>query len=226
MLDNNDIDLSDLVDAQDAPADDITLPSDDKIEDNKTDPADTMVNADDTLDKVLNDTDPTAGTVDKSWAQDWDQESSDAILNDLMNELDYSKDSLSNIENKWGDVTEVWLLRESLKKMEDQIKKLNNDKTDLSLKNAELEIFGNDKTDPKVLIISKHLEAAKEGDDRSKQKVSTLLKELLYDLTGSNFDQDNINSDIDTLSASEAYNNKLNPKLNDNKTDEFEGLSI
>ena len=66
MLDNNDIDLSDLVDAQDAPADDITLPSDDKIEDNKTDPADTMVNADDTLDKVLNDTDPTAGTVDKS----------------------------------------------------------------------------------------------------------------------------------------------------------------
>jgi hypothetical protein len=46
--------------------------------------------------------------------------------------------------------------------MEDQIKKLTNEKGDLRIKNAELELFGSDDTDPKVLIINKYLGKAKE----------------------------------------------------------------
>jgi hypothetical protein len=52
------------------------------------------------------------------------------------------------------------------------------------------------------------------------------LKELLYDLTWEDFDKDLINSSIDTLSASEAYNNKTNPNIENKTEDEFEWLSI
>jgi hypothetical protein len=49
---------------------------------------------------------------------------------------------------------------------------------------------------------------------------------MLYELTGEDYDQSRINSNIDTLSASEAYNSKANPNLNIKDKEEEFGISI
>lgn len=176
--------------------------------------------------EVIPETD--ADIVEKETETETDStDNNDDILDELMSELDSSKEVVEKIEAAWDWSSELSLLTDSLKRMEDQIKKLNNEKVDLTLRNAELETFWSDSTDPNILILSKHLDKAKAWDDRSKQKVSTIIKEMLYDLTWEDYDKTNINNNIDTLSASESYNTKTNPNLTqDEKRDDDFGLSI
>jgi len=139
----------------------------------------------------------------------------DKLFEDLDSELDTSKEALDKLETKGEtvDPSDIWLVRDSLKRMEDQVKKLNNLNIDLKFKNAELEAFGVNDENPKLFIVSRHLKKAMDGDDKSKTKVTSTLKEILYDLTGEDFDETKIDKDIDLLTASEAYNTGANPNL-------------
>ena len=58
-----------------------------------------------------------------------------------------------------------------------------NEKGDLSYRVAELEAFGGDIQDPRVLIVSKNLEKAKSGDEKAKTRAVDTLKNMLDDLT-------------------------------------------
>jgi hypothetical protein len=54
------------------------------------------------------------------------------------------------------------MLRDSLKKMEDQLRKLNNEKADLQIQNMELEAYSMSDSDPKVMILYKNYSKAKD----------------------------------------------------------------
>ena len=213
---------------------DLDLSSDETTEientdtDSDTDPAKEDI-VDELLAEVEKDTDttpPADEVVPDEKDEPATEETPDDILNNLLEDMSKSKEEAAKLDKNWADSAQVGALNDSLKKMEDQLKKLTNEKTDLTIRNAELETFWSDSTDPKILILSKHLEKAKAGDDRSKEKVSTLMKEMLYELTGEDFDQNRINSTIDTLSASEAYNTKTNPNLNIQDKEEELWISI
>ena len=64
-----------------------------------------------------------------------------------------------------------------------------------------------------MLIISRNLEKAKSGDDRAKSKVETILKEMLSELTGEDYDSKKVNKQADILAAAESYNNNSSPNI-------------
>lgn len=161
-------------------------------------------------------------------AQEKSEDADEIEFQKLLDELSANEESLeksdeaiANIESS-GEVSDKDIttlkeensrLAEGLKRMEDQIRKLSSDKSDLMFKNAELEAFGWESTDPNMLIISRNLDKAKSGDDRSKTKVTTILKEMLSDLTGEDYDGKKVSKEADMLSAVESYNSNANPNL-------------
>lgn len=149
------------------------------------------------------------------------------FFSELETELESSNSALDTIEeNAPESSSEISLLRDSLKKMEDKIKELNNANVDLKFKNAELAAFGSDNTDPKLLIVSKNLVKAQEWDEKSKSKVVSTLKDMLYSLTGEDFDNTKINKDIELLTASEMYNSAVNPNIKSKDTEDDYGIMV
>lgn len=146
--------------------------------------------------------------------EEWETLDLQELLDSLDAEILSSNENLDKIEEatSWEVSWELWMLRDSLKKMEDQLKKVNNEKMDLKFRNAELEAFWMEWQDPKILSLSRYYSKAKE-DDKAKDKSVKLLKEMLYDLTWDDFDESKINSDIDLITKSELYNNQTNPNL-------------
>lgn len=149
------------------------------------------------------------------------------FFSELETELENSNDALDTIEENAPDSSgEVGLLRDSLKKMEGKIKELNNANVELTFKNAELEAFGSSSTDPKLLIVSKNLTKAQEGDEKSKSKVVATLKDMLFNLTGEDFENTKINKDIELLTASEMYNTAVNPNIKSKDSEDDFGIMV
>lgn len=149
------------------------------------------------------------------------------FFSELEAELESSNDALDTIEENAPDSSgEIGLLRDSLKKMEGKIKELNNANVELTFKNAELEAFGSSSTDPKLLIISKNLTKASEGDEKSKSKVVATLKDMLFNLTGEDFENTKINKDIELLTASEMYNTSVNPNVKSKDSEDDYGIMV
>lgn len=140
-------------------------------------------------------------------------EEDDIDLSKIFAELDDASEIIDKIEETTENKEELSSLKESLNNMEQLVKKLSNEKADLIYKNAELEAFGSDNTDPKILLLSRNLTKAKGWDEQSKTKTISLLKDMLYDLTWEDYDNSKINKDIDLLSSIESYNTSWNPNL-------------
>lgn len=140
-------------------------------------------------------------------------EEDDIDLSKIFAELDDANEIIDKIEETTENKEELSSLKESLNNMEQLVKKLSNEKADLIYKNAELEAFGSDNTDPKILLLSRNLTKAKGWDEQSKTKTISLLKDMLYDLTWEDYDNSKINKDIDLLSSIESYNTSWNPNL-------------
>jgi hypothetical protein len=231
MLNADDILLDDWADTtqQDLTGDWISMWFDDVSEDEKpkneswewTDKEETQDKKDLTSET---DEEKSSSKEDETKSEE-DQEDLDLtdLFKDLDSELEVSNESLDKIEasDQWSDMSsEIWLLRDSLKRMEDQIKKLNNSNADLKFKNAELEAFWMDDSNPQLLILSRNLKKAEAWDDRSKNKVTSILKEMLYTVTWEDFDETKANKWADLLSASEMYNNETNPNLKSSDKEE------
>ena len=77
-----------------------------------------------------------------------------------------------------------------------------------------------------MLIISRNLEKAKSGDDRAKSKVETILKEMLSDLTGEDYDSKKVEKQSDILSAAESYNNNSNPNIKKREESDDETITF
>lgn len=66
------------------------------------------------------------------------------------------------------------------------------------------------------------MERAKAGDDKSKSKVVTILKNLYEELTGEDLDKSKVNQEADIMAAADAYNSKSNPNLQKKTSSEIE----
>lgn len=156
------------------------------------------------------------------------EDEEDVDLDAIFADIDEAKDIVEKIEDKWSWDTslEIGQLKDSLNNMQNLVKKLSNEKADLTYKVAEMEAFGWDSTDPKILLLSRNLVKANEWDERSKTRVISVLKDMLYDLTWEDYEQNKIDKDIDLLSAVESYNSSTNPNLKTWKKQEDDGLSI
>lgn len=140
----------------------------------------------------------------------------------LFAEIDDANEAIEKIESNdtTDNSSEVSVLKQALNNMEQMIKKLTNEKSDLVYKNAELEAFWWENMDPKILILSRNLSKAKDWDEKSKTKIISTLKDMLYDMTGEDFDTAKINKDIDILTAAESYNSSSDPQLKAKKQED------
>lgn len=164
-----------------------------------------------------------------------EEEEEELDLGDLLDQLSDNEDSLKKTEDaivnieKSGTASDEDIatikeenarMTDSLKRMEDALRKVSGEKSDLMFKNAELEAFGGESTNPQVLILSRNLEKANAGDDRSKSKVISVLKDMLEGFTGENYDSKKTEKKADLLSAVESYNSGANPNIKSKKDQE------
>lgn len=140
-------------------------------------------------------------------------DSSDDVL-DRISEWEVTDKDLESLRN------DNKRMREMLTKMEDQLRKMSNEKFDLTVKNAELEAFGWNFTDPKLLIVNKNLEKARANDEKAKDKVVSVLKWYLEELTWEDYEKSKVNKWADILAAAESYNNLTSPQLSAKKWEE------
>lgn len=148
-------------------------------------------------------------------------------INSLLKELEDAKDTIDTIESDkdWDSSLEISQLKQSLNNMTNLIKKLSNEKADLTYKLAEVEAFGSDNTDPKMLLLWRNLTKANAWDDKAKTKAISVLKDMLYDLSWEDYEWNKREKDLDILTSIENYNNSSKPNLKSYKKEE-DGLSM
>lgn len=163
-------------------------------------------------------------TEESSW--DWEDIDFDNIFSGLQDEIDESNKALDKLaESSDPQVSsEVSVLKDSISRMEWQIKKLNNEKIDLQFRNAELEAFWVDGLQPREMALIRALSKSKD-DDAAKDKAIKQLKDYLFDLTWEDIDATRTSTDIDLLTQAELYNNAINPNLKAS-TQEDEGIAL
>lgn len=226
-----------------AKASDITLASDDKkdapVEDKKEEKVETETKVEDTPkdnDSNKKEPEPTkeeAKTEDDS--DDLDLSDLFADLEDASDANDESKKILDDVSAWNGTITpeqvkeleaQIAIQKDINTKLSGQVKKLMNDSVDMSYKNAELEAFGWVSTNPNVLILSKNLEKAQAGDDKSKSKVISVLKSLYEEFTGEDLESTKVSQQTDLLSAVDSYNSSANPNIKSKTSNTIEWLSM
>lgn len=232
------------------PSDDITLPTEDK-EDKKEDaPADEKkeVKGDEPKPEDAKPQDPKPedkkeeAPKEELKPEDKKEEDPDDLdLSDLFADLDDAKEAGDKSKEIIDAAAAAWTMtpeqiadlqaqlaiqKEINDKNSKMIKSLMTQSVDMTYKNAELEAFGWVWTDPNVLILSKNMEKAKSGDDKSKSKVVTILKNLYEELTGEDLDKSKVNQEADIMAAADAYNSKSNPNLQKKASSEVEWLSL
>lgn len=168
--------------------------------------------------------------------KEWEEEEFD--LASLFDDTDDLNDSIDKSEEIIDDIAKEWTitpeqaqslkeensrLRDNTKILEDKIRKLMWEKSDLMFKTAELEAFWWEFSNPNMLILSRNLEKAQAWDDRSKSKVVSVLKDMLYAVTWEDFDWKMIDKSSDVLAAAESYNASSNPNLK-SKEEEQENI--
>lgn len=134
---------------------------------------------------------------------------------DAQDALDEVNKTVENIGTEGASKEEVEILKEQIgrlesanKRLNEQLDKISADKSELVVKNAELTAFGGDFTDNNVLILSRNLEKARNGDDKAKGKAVSVCKAVLEELTGEDYDLKKTEDAADALSQMESYNNK------------------
>ena len=147
-------------------------------------------------------------------------EESKKILDDVAASGTITPDQAKELQ------TQNTVLQEINAKNSALIKKMMNDSVDMSYRNAELEAFGWVSTDPNVLILSKNIEKARSGDDKSKSKIITILKNLYEDFTGEDLEKTKVSNQVDLLSAAEKYNSHSNPNIKSKSESTIEWLSM
>lgn len=212
-MNKDDILFDEWTDDAEVSTSDITL-------DSESETTNTNESWEDTLAEVQTDTEAIVETED--------EEEEEIDLDAIFADIDDAKEIVEKIEEKWSDDTslEIGQLKDSLNNMQNLVKKLSNEKADLTYRVAEMEAFGWDSTDPKILLLSRNLAKATDWDEKSKTRAISVLKDMLYDLTWEDYEQNKIDKDIDLLSAVESYNSSTNPNLKTWKNQEDDGLSI
>lgn len=212
--------------------DDDELPSAEDLEDDELPDGELEFDEDEKTEEAKDD----EGSDDEEVIGTLDDLDIEGILKDIEDgndSLDKNDESLDKLERSGADQGEIdsirsenERLRGALSKMDDQLKKLMNEKGDLSYRVAELEAFGGDIQDPRVLIVSKNLEKAKSGDDKAKMKAVDTLKAMLDELTGDSYDGEKIDKETDMISKIEDYATNTNPNIKGNDDEDDSILTL
>lgn len=150
----------------------------------------------------------------------------DWIFGDMEETIGDAQASLDKIsEDPSTAPVEVKLLKDTISKLSSQLEKVNKEKLDFQFRAAELEAFGVESIDPKIMSLSRNFAKYKDGDDAAKDKAIKLAKDIIFDLTWEDFDATKVSSDVDLLTQAELYNNAINPNLKASKEEE-DGIAL
>jgi DNA repair exonuclease SbcCD ATPase subunit len=174
------------------------------------------------------------------WVDKWEKESQEWIqeevdeLDRLLSELEESEtqvdDAISNVEDSWNVSPEVDKLlselknnkstisdlQDSVKSLQEKIKSLNMDKSDLTYKNAELEAFGW-VTDPQLMIVVRNFTKAKEWDKFAQNKIKSIISDIWSWIYWTDIEEEWVNDSIDAITEVDKYVSKKNPNVKVNK---------
>jgi len=154
----------------------------------------------------------------------------DRLLSELEESEDQVNDAISDIEDSWNlspevekllselknNKTTISDLQDSVKSLQEKIKSLNMDKSDLTYKNAELEAFGW-VTDPQLMIIVRNFTKAKEWDKFAQNKIKSIISDIWSWIYWTDIEEEWINNSIDTITEIDKYISKKNPNVKINK---------
>lgn len=215
---------------------DLDFGSEEETDETKKDPKEEE-KVEDVLDEESNkdETDPKKES-EEPWKEDSKKED-DSLdeIEKLLDEVDDSDDSqkkseeaIDNIEKKleeWDKDVEILKeensnLKDSNDRLKTALKNINWEKADLAFKNAELEAFGWNFTDPSLLIVTKHYESAINWDEKAKTKTIKVIKDMYDILTWSDLEKEKADDKLDKISAIENYNNSSNPNFADKSNED------
>jgi chromosome segregation ATPase len=197
----------------------------------------TIDESNDEIDNLENDLWEESST---EWVDEWEKESQEWIqeevdeLDRLLSELEESEtqvdDAISNVEDSWNVSPEVDKLlselknnkstisdlQDSVKSLQEKIKSLNMDKSDLTYKNAELEAFGW-VTDPQLMIVVRNFTKAKEWDKFAQNKIKSIISDIWSWIYWTDIEEEWVNDSIDAITEVDKYVSKKNPNVKINK---------
>jgi hypothetical protein len=173
------------------------------------------------------------GASDKDTKED-DTDTTLSEIDELLKELDDSNtewsddldeaqkiiDSLKDVEWTEGAVTLLKQLQTESKqdkKTIDTLKKLvwkiDKEKWDLSLKNAELELYGTN-DDAQLVYLNSNMTKARAGDEKTKERIVKIIDDLRTELAGWTKEQEEADKSDDKISKFTSFNwDKINPNL-------------
>lgn len=194
-----------------AEGDDLSESGQETIEEDVTIEEEASIEDVETTDEALSEIDRILKELDE-----WNEESSEAI-----DETQKIIDSLKWVEWSEEAVTLLtWLQSENsqqkaqLEWLKWLINKLNKDKSELSIKNAELELYGWI-DDSQLVYLNWNLSSARSWDEKAKDKIVSILDQLRTELAWTTLDQDNKESMEDKLNMFSSYNeSKADPNTN------------
>jgi len=165
------------------------------------------------------------------WNNSWDEDF-DSTLNEIEgllawldedsdNTLDEIEGLLAWLEEDDQDTWEVSRVLEQLRldnsqqnttidQLKKLISKLNKEKGDIMMRNTELELYWNI-DDPNLVYLSWNLEKAKWGDERSKNRIVSILDNLRAELVWKTKDEEDLENETDIISKVSSFNNSSNP---------------
>ena len=173
----------------------------------------------------------------------WWEDLSDDLdeLDKILAELDDSwiQDAVKDVENAWEQTPEVKKLldeiskkdsdmadlKQSLNDMQQRLKSVNQDKYDLTYKNAELEAFGW-VTDPSLMIVVKNYEKAKGWDKVAQWKIKQMMSDMYAWVYGVDLDKETMDDKVSDITEINSYNSKKNPNVDIKDKDAFAGFVI
>lgn len=161
--------------------------------------------------------------------KDWENEDFDAMLNELLTDLDaWDKEEVKeevkeNTEkNLTSDTTEPKkdLNPDIMSDESSMLEKAQKVIAKLRLENANLKLFGGENIDNKeLLVLNKLYKSAVNWNEDDAEKVLYVINNMYKELKWTDLETDNINEDIKTLDKVNSYNNETNPDLDIYKED-------
>lgn len=154
--------------------------------------------------------------------------SDDSWINDAAKAVEESGEQtpevqklLAEIKKKDADYSE---LQQALNDLQLRVKSLNQDKYDLTYKNAELEAFGW-VTDPSLMIVVRNYEKAKWWDKIAQDKIKRMMADMYAWIYGEDLEKKEMDDKVDNMVSIWSYNSKKTPNVDIKWKDSF-GISL
>jgi len=155
------------------------------------------------IDKSLAEIDALLKDLDE-WTEDTQDELDDVqkIIESLKS-AEWTEEAVNKLTELQADNSAKAATIESLRTL---VSKLSKEKQDISVKNAELELYWSI-DDAQLVYLNWHIGKARWGDDKSKKRIVDILDSIRSELVGKTVDEEDQESLDDKISKFWSYNN-------------------